>query len=108
MNNYHHPSRRSFSQLLFRVVSVVLCMLMSPVMQAASETHSLQLSEFQSAQDIGPDAAAAVVQANLQGKVLSVSSGSYNGRSVYRVKVLLSGGRVKVLQVLASNGRILD
>ena len=81
---------------------------MSAGVFAASGGSDRPLVEFQSQQGIGPERAAAIVQANVEGKVLSVSSGTHNGKPVYRVKVLLSGGRVKVMQVSAADGQLLD
>ena len=91
-----------------RTLSLVLITLMLPVSFTAVGIPIEQPADFQSVQGIGPDRAAQIVQASLGGQVLSVSSGTANGRPVYRVKVLLSGGRVKVMQVSASDGQILD
>ena len=98
----------SLSRPWFRALSLVLVTLMGPVSFTAPGSPIEQLADFQSAPGIGPERAAQIVQASLGGQVLSVSSGTANGRAVYRVKLLLSGGRVKVMQVSASDGQILD
>ena len=54
--------------------------------------------------DIGPDAAAARVREATGGRVLRVRR---DKRGVYQVKVLLPGGRVRVVPVDGHTGRVL-
>lgn len=49
-------------------------------------------------------AAAETAQNRHGGKVLKVEEGSEGGRRVYRVKLLLEGGRIKIVTVDASGG----
>jgi len=56
---------------------------------------------------IGAARAAAIVRRATGGEVLSVAEQTVRGRAVYRVKVLLGGGRVRVLMVDAETGRML-
>ncbi len=57
-----------------------------------------------SARTIGRDQAAAAVARATGGRVLGVSG----GEPAYEVKVLLPGGRVRVIGVDAHSGRLLD
>ena len=54
--------------------------------------------------DIGQDAAAAKVRQATGGRVLSVRK----GKGVYRVKVLLTGGRVRTVSVDSRTGQLLN
>lgn len=54
------------------------------------------------------DTAAALVRAATGGRVLGVRSASTNGSAVYQVKVLLQGGRVRIVRVDAQTGQLLD
>lgn len=49
-------------------------------------------------------AAAEQARAEYGGKVLKVDEVQDGGRTVFRVKLLLEGGRIKVVTVAASNG----
>lgn len=55
---------------------------------------------------VGPEQAATAAKQATGGRVLSVSGPGGDG--VYKVKVLMSGGLVKVMLVSASNGRVLN
>jgi uncharacterized membrane protein YkoI len=57
--------------------------------------------------DIGPAAAAAAAQRATGGTVLGVQGGSSGGRVIYRVRVLLPGGRVRTLSVDGASGQVL-
>lgn len=61
----------------------------------------------QGAPEIGPDEAAAIVRSRTGGKVLSVRTAQRGGSVVYRVKVL-KGGYVRIYQVDARSGSILE
>jgi uncharacterized membrane protein YkoI len=54
------------------------------------------------------DSAAALVRATTGGRVLGVRYASTNGSAVYQVKVLLPGGRVRIVRVNAQTGQLLD
>ena len=56
--------------------------------------------------DIGPAGAAAAARAATGGRVLGVRAQSAGGRTVYRVKVLLPGGRVRTVTVDGASGRV--
>lgn len=58
--------------------------------------------------DIGPDAAAGRAAGATGGRVLRVRRREGLGGPVYDVKVLLPGGRVRMVRVDASSGRLLD
>jgi uncharacterized membrane protein YkoI len=51
--------------------------------------------------------AADIARAAHGGKVLSVDEVNSNGRTLYRVKLLLDGGRIKIVTVDAGSGRII-
>lgn len=61
----------------------------------------------QQGSDIGRDGAASAARRATGGRVLSVSSEDRHGQRVYRVKVLLPGGRVRVVRVDAQTGNVL-
>lgn len=54
------------------------------------------------------NAAAALVRSATGGRVLGVRLANANGTVVYQVKVLLQGGRVRVIRVDAQTGQLLD
>ena len=56
----------------------------------------------------GADRAAAVVRSMTGGRVLSVHREQWGGRPVYRVKVLLTAGQVRVFRVDPETGRVVD
>lgn len=51
--------------------------------------------------------AADIARAAHGGKVLSVDEVNSDGRTVYRVKLLLDGGRIKIVTVDAGSGRVI-
>lgn len=55
--------------------------------------------------DIGKSRAAEAALRAYGGKVLSVEKGSENGRVVYRVKLLLEGGRIKIVAIDGETGQ---
>ncbi len=57
-------------------------------------------------QDVGANGAAGIVRKTTGGKVLAVKRLDTDNGPVYRVKVLLTGGRVRVLLVDAASGSI--
>jgi uncharacterized membrane protein YkoI len=59
------------------------------------------------AQGIDSGEAASIVRSQTGGRVLSVRPASRGKASVYRVKVLLPGGRVRYYEVDRRSGRIL-
>jgi len=74
--------------------------------QHPAPQESLYLAKRQA--DIGPDAAAAKVRKATGGRVLGVRRGKGRGSPIYRVKVLLPGGRVRTIGVHGQTGKILD
>jgi uncharacterized membrane protein YkoI len=57
---------------------------------------------------VSADEAAAAVRAASGGRILDVRLESRSKRPVYRVKVLLDSGRVRIYRVDASDGRVLE
>lgn len=87
--------------------AVMLALSLAAPSAPAQWTDTTPVLLAQSAPAIGPDQAAAIVQSSTGGQVLSVGSGARNGQIVYRVKVLMSGGRVRVVRVDGASGRII-
>lgn len=56
--------------------------------------------------DVGPAGAAAAARAATGGRVLGVIARTAGGRTVYRVKVLLPGGRVRTVTVDGPTGQV--
>lgn len=55
---------------------------------------------------VGKSAAAAAAQNSFGGRVLSVDQATVNGRTVYRVKLLLDGGVIKIVTVDGESGKV--
>lgn len=108
MTNYYHIFRRARVGSWVRLPCLCLLGFLLPCVYADSGVSAYLPVEFQSGQGIGPERAGDIVQANIVGKVLSISSGTHKGRPIYRVKVLLTGGRVMVMRVSAEDGNLLD
>ena len=89
---------------------VLLCLALGAVSAAARQAQdpvpAMRLA--QATQAVGPDRAAAIVRRALGGRVLSVKTVGDSGARRYRVKILLPGGRVRVVNVDAARGRIVD
>ena len=96
------------------LLTLVALLTLTSALARASETHrglwdTLHRHESrehlaQRQADIGPDAAAAKVRKDTGGRVLRVQR---DERGVYQVKVLLPGGRVRVVPVDSRTGRVL-
>lgn len=56
--------------------------------------------------DVGPAGAAAAARAATGGRVLGVTASKAGGRTVYRVKVLLPGGRMRTVTVDGPTGQV--
>jgi uncharacterized membrane protein YkoI len=82
--------------------AVLLLGLMCASSAAALERHDrLLLAERHV---MSQDEAAARVREQTGGRVLDIRSRTEDGRPVYRVKVLLSDGRVRILTINAASG----
>ncbi len=62
----------------------------------------------QATPSVSADQAAALVRTQIGGRILDLRLESRDRGLVYRVKVLLDGGRVRVYRVDAATGRILE
>ena len=100
------PSNRRAGALVFAVLMAVMAAV------AAADAHAGKASRrpllAQSPPAVSADQAAATVRAASGGRILDVRLDSRSQPPIYRVKVLLEGGRVRVYRVDASNGRILE
>ncbi len=94
------------------VWTLAMALLAAPVADAAAATgvpdSPFGLSLAQAGAPIGPDQAAGIVRSALGGRVLSVHTTSRRGRPVYLVKILLAGGRVRVILVDAESGQMYE
>jgi uncharacterized iron-regulated membrane protein len=61
----------------------------------------------QAAPAVDPDQAAALARDATGGEVLGVRTVRRGGKTLYQVKVLLPGGRVRVVPIDAQSGRLL-
>jgi len=83
---------------------VVVATALALVPSAVDAGTLVQLAQ---AKPVSADDAAATVRAQVGGRILDVRLRSKARRKVWRVKVLLPGGRVRVYRVDARTGRIL-
>lgn len=88
--------------VLIGVVAIV------PTFDASARAVAGPLLLAQAAPSVSADQAAALVRAQSGGRILGLRLESRAQPPVYRVKVLLDGGRVRVYRVDASTGKILQ
>lgn len=82
------------------ILALVLCAGLS-----ALPTHAAAASfSYVSFAAASKSAAAEQARSQYGGKVLKVDETTDGGRTVYRVKLLLDGGRIKIVTVSSSNG----
>ena len=79
-----------------------------PAFGASARAVADPLLLAQATPPVSADQAAAVVRAKSGGRILGVRRENNARGPVYRVKVLLDGGRVRVYRVDAGTGRILQ
>ncbi len=80
----------------------------APAFDASARAAANPLLLVQATPSVSADQAAALVRAQSGGRILDLRLESRARGPVYRVKVLLDGGRVRVYRVDASSGRILQ
>ncbi len=98
----------------YRSYSLILLLLMTtPGLAAMPRPGHWVTADYTSLlkvqnKDIGAKGAAAVVRRATGGRVLTVKQarGDRNGKGAYKVKVLLKGGRMRVLRVDAGSGAL--
>ena len=88
-------------RLLFAALIGLLTAAAGPAGAEAAQAPSMLA---QSSPAVSPDAAAQRVRALSGGRILDVRLEG----SVYRVKVLLDGGRVRIYRVDAASGRVIE
>ena len=94
-----------------RLGFIVLLLLSTPALAALPGpghwpvANSSLLLKVQN-KDIGANGAARVVRKATGGRVLSVKRARGNRQGTYKVKVLLKGGRMRVLRVDAGSGAL--
>ncbi len=79
-----------------------------PAFDAIARAVANPLLLAQATPSLSADEAAALVRAKSGGRILGVRRDKNARGLVYRVKVLLDGGRVRVYRVDASSGQILQ
>ncbi len=79
-----------------------------PAFDASARAAANPLLLAQATPSVSADQAAALVRTQSGGRILDLRLESRDRGLVYRVKVLLDGGRVRVYRVDATNGRILE
>ena len=85
--------------------TAALLLALAAVPFGTAPAHEAPPALAQSA-DIGPAGAAAAARAATGGKVLGVRAARADGRTVYRVKLLLPGGRVRTVTVDGASGQV--
>lgn len=79
-----------------------------PAFEASARAVPDPLLLAQATPSVSAEEAAALVRAQSGGRILSMRLETRSQLPVYRVKVLLDGGRVRVYRVDASTGRIVQ
>lgn len=95
---------RNCRDRLLIIAALVAMSTTSTVAGAGARSAGAPLLLAQSSPAVSPDAAAERVRALTGGRILDVRLDG----SVYRVKVLLDGGRVRIYQVDAASGRVVQ
>jgi hypothetical protein len=97
-----------------RLTSVLVSIAMLPGFAWASPKpsrspmHSAQGMQYaQGESRTDKSKAAEIARASHGGKVLSVDEVNNDGRIVFRVKLLLDGGRIKIVTVDGNSGRVI-
>lgn len=89
--------RRYFRRLSFCLAAGFICLALPLVAQESQAQGGFV--KVDASQSDGKSRAAAQAQAAHGGKVISVSEETRNGRKVYKVKLLLDSGRVKIVTI---------
>ncbi len=79
-----------------------------PAFDASARAAANPLLLAQATPSVSADQAAALVRTQSGGRILDLRPESRDRGPIYRVKVLLDGGRVRVYRVDAATGRILE
>lgn len=88
---------------------LALCMLPIGNVWATQNTEHASFSHFAQAStaSISKSRAAALARSAHGGKVLNVERVESGGRVIYRVKLLLDGGRIRIVTVDGSSGKVV-
>ncbi len=93
-------------EVIFTVLIGVFAVV--PAFDASARAVANPLLLAQATPSVSADEAAALVRATSGGRILDLRLENRARPPVYRVKVLLDGGRVRVYRVDASSGKILQ
>ncbi len=96
---------KTFAQKLILTLLVPLILALPRVTLADPQSPYMQYAQGERGTD--KSRAADIARAAHGGKVLKVDEVSADGRTLYRVKLLLDGGRIKIVTVDGSSGRII-
>ena len=88
-------------------IALLLSLTVKTSMAIDQHTTPLVIADSQTKSGITEDEAAVVASKASGGKVISSETQGVEGVTVYRFKVLMSDGQVKIIQVKASSGEIL-
>lgn len=94
-------------QLMLLKLTALLAMLCSSLAWANPAPNRTPIQLAQAEQRIDKSKAADIARSAHGGKVLTVEEAKSGGRTVFRVKLLLDGGRVRIVSVDGSSGKIL-
>jgi len=89
----------------------ILALLLLPISSLAVSSHGLSQMKIQPQllyvqNDVGPKSAANLVRQATGGRVLSVDRVITNSGPAYKVKVLFTNGRIRVVLVDAASGSV--
>ena len=103
------PSAASSCRTVARMLVLLVGMLFAAAsIDASAATGGARVRLAQAQPAVSADQAAAAVRAVSGGRILDVRLDSRSRPPIYRVKVLLEGGRVRVYRVDAASGRVLE
>ena len=88
-------------------VLIVLAFTMTPSFALPQQDHKQNpLIRLAAKDSMSVERAAAMVRKQTGGRVLSTDTQTHNGQTIYRIKVLMPSGVVKVVRVDATTGQL--
>lgn len=91
-----------------RLASFLLSLAVMPVFSWAAPKHMRESMPYAQGQGrTDKSKAADIARSAHGGRVLTVEEVNSDGKTIYRVKLLLDGGRIKIVTVDGNSGRII-
>lgn len=91
-----------------RLASFLLSLAVMPVFSWAAPKHMREPMQYAQGQGrTDKSKAADIARSAHGGRVLTVEEVNSDGKTIYRVKLLLDGGRIKIVTVDGNSGRII-